>query len=119
MGRAFGVAAKENGDVNTARRSTAATAEDRAAAKQRAAFAQIEKLRLEQNGELRAAVEAEQAAEAGRVQLLSNCAEGADRVRLQKLLKLERERADAELMGLTAEHELRLAQAFKRLGMTR
>jgi len=45
--------------------------------------------------------------------------EGADRVRLQKLLKLERERADSDLMALTAEHELELAEHFSRLGVTR
>ena len=40
-------------------------------------------------------------------------------MRLQKLLKLERERADADLMALTAEHELALAEVFKRAGVTR
>lgn len=123
VARGFGGSsgAKENSDANSygRRPAPAPSADDRAASKQKAAFARIEKVRIEQNAELRAAVEAEQTAEAGRVQLLAACAEGADRVRLQKLLKLERERADAELMGLTAEHELRLAQEFKRLGMTR
>ena len=53
------------------------------------------------------------------MKLLSVTPEGTDRARLQKLLKLERDRADAELMGLTAEHELALAQQFTRLGVTR
>ena len=57
--------------------------------------------------------------QAERVRLLAQTEEGADRARLQKLLKLERERADAELMGLTAEHELALAGKFKKLGITR
>jgi hypothetical protein len=87
--------------------------------RQRAALAEIEQLRFEQNAELRAAVEAEQSKEAKRVAMLASAEDGPDRVRLQKLLKLERERADAELMGLTAEHELRLAQRFKKLGVSR
>mmetsp|Transcript_78994 Transcript_78994/g.157044 ORF Transcript_78994/g.157044 Transcript_78994/m.157044 type:complete len:93 (-) Transcript_78994:179-457(-) len=91
----------------------------REAQRQRAAFAAIERLRAEQNAELRAAVEEEQLAEAERARLLSQTAEGADRVRLQKLLKLERERADSDLMALTAEHELSLAEHFSQLGMTR
>ena len=40
-------------------------------------------------------------------------------MRLQKLLKLERERADSELMALTAEHELSLAKLFQKTGVTR
>ena len=63
--------------------------------------------------------DAEQLDEARRSALLAETAEGSDRVRLQKLLKLERERADSELMALTAEHELALAQLFQRAGVTR
>lgn len=88
-------------------------------ARQQAAFASIQRLRTQQNVELQAAVQAEQIAEAGRVELLGKNSEGADRVRLQKLLKLERDRADAELRGLTAEHELALAELFKKLKVTR
>ena len=95
------------------------TPAEREDSRTRAAFAAIERLRAEQNAELRHAVEAEQLAEAGRVELLAKTADGPDRVRLQKLLKLERDRADAELRGLTAEHELALAQQFKKLGVTR
>lgn len=91
----------------------------REAARQRAAFAAIERLRAEQNAELRVAVESGQKAEAERTKLLGQTPEGADRVRLQKLLKLERERADSDLMALTAEHELELAEHFSRLGVTR
>ena len=87
--------------------------------RQQAAFANIQRLRTQQNVELQSAVQAEQIAEAGRVELLGKTAEGADRVRLQKLLKLERDRADAELRGLTAEHELALAELFKKLKVTR
>ena len=54
-----------------------------------------------------------------RAQLLAGTPEGTDRVRLQKLLKLERERADSEMMALTAEHELSLARLFKQAGVTR
>ena len=89
------------------------------AERQRAAFAAIERLRADQNAELRAAVESEQLQEAKRVELLAATPDGADRVRLQKLLKLERERGDNELMALTAEHELALAQLFKKAGVTR
>ena len=88
-------------------RSTA-SAHSAADKKQRAAFASIERLRAQQNVELRAAVESEQRAEKKRSEMLLNTPEGADRVRLQKLLKMERERADSELMGLTAEHECAL-----------
>jgi hypothetical protein len=56
---------------------------------------------------------------AKRAELLAATPEGADRARLQKLQKFERERADSELMALTAEHELRLAELFKRVGVTR
>ena len=111
-----GVAAGVGAAGRDAKPQSAAERED---ARTRAAFAAIEKLRSEQNAELRAAVEAEQVAEAGRVALLTQTSEGPDRVRLQKLLKLERDRADAELRGLTAEHELALAQRFKKLGVTR
>ena len=45
--------------------------------------------------------------------MLANVADSADRVRLQKIFKFERERADNELMGLTAEHELALAQKMR------
>ena len=69
--------------------------------------------------QLHSAVQAEQLAEAKRAELLAKTAEGADKVRLQKLLKLERERADSELMALTAEHELRLAELFKKVGVSR
>jgi hypothetical protein len=99
-------------------RSTA-SAHSAADKKQRAAFASIERLRAQQNVELRAAVESEQRAEKKRSEMLLNTPEGADRVRLQKLLKMERERADSELMGLTAEHELALAELFKKAGVTR
>ena len=60
-----------------------------------------------------------QAAEAERVRLLAQTGDGSDRARLQKLLRLERERADADQMALTASHELALAEKFSRLGMTR
>ena len=100
-------------------RSGASGARRTAVVQSRAAFAAVEQLRAEQNVELRQAVEAEQLAEAERTALLAQTAEGSDRARLQKLLKLERERADTELMALTAEHELALAEKFKRLGVTR
>ena len=83
------------------------------------AFGAIEKLRAQQNKELREAVESEQKHEAKRAELLASTPEGPDRVRLQKLLKLERERADGEMMALAAEHELALAQLFKKTGVTR
>ena len=88
-------------------------------AQERAAFGAIEKLRAQQNKELREAVESEQKHEAKRAELLASTPEGPDRVRLQKLLKLERERADGEMMALAAEHELALAQLFKKTGVTR
>ena len=53
------------------------------------------------------------------MRLLAQTGDGSDRARLQKLLRLERERADADLMALTASHELTLAEKFSRLGMTR
>ena len=53
------------------------------------------------------------------MRLLEATPEGGDRERLQKVLNLERERADAELMGLTAEHELALSRQFARLGVSR
>jgi hypothetical protein len=83
------------------------------------AYAAIERLRARQNAELRAAVEAEQLKEAERARILEATADGADKTRLLKLLKLERERADSELMALTAEHELALAEQFAKLGVTR
>ena len=43
-----------------------------------------------ENEELRHAVESEQLAEKGRAELLAQTAEGSDKVRLQKLLKLKR-----------------------------
>ena len=93
--------------------------EEREQQRRRAAFAAIEQLRAEQNVELRQAVEAEQLAEAERTALLAQTAEGSESARLQKLLKLERERADSEMMALTAEHELSLARLFKQAGVTR
>ena len=83
------------------------------------AYTAIERLRARQNAELRAAVEAEQLKEAERARILEATADGADKTRLLKLLKLERERADSELMALTAEHELALAEQFAKLGVTR
>ena len=92
---------------------------DRDAERQRAAFVAIDRLRAEQNAELRHAVEAEQIAEAKRTELLATVPEGPDRTRLQKLLKLERERADSEMMALTADHERRVAELFKKASVSR
>jgi hypothetical protein len=88
-------------------------------ARERVAFANIEKLRARQNYELRAAMEAENAREAEREVLLASTRTNADRSRLQKLIAMERERSEAEMMGLTAEHELALAERFAKLGLTR
>ena len=82
-------------------------------------LAAIERIRREQNRVLLRALEAEQEREARRADLVAETSAGPDRERLLKIFELERSQASADMMALTADHELALAQRMAELGMTR
>ena len=54
-----------------------------------------------------------------RTELLDETPPGPDRERLLKIFELERSQAESDMMALTADHELALAQRMAELGMTR
>ena len=73
----------------------------------------------QQNQQLLSSLRAEEERDAQRKRLLEETPPGPDRERLLKICDMERSRASADLMSLTADHELALAQRMAELGMTR
>ena len=85
----------------------------------RGGLAAVERMRREQNQQLLAELRDEEDRDAQRKALLGETPSGPDRERLLKICEMERSRASSNMMSLTAEHELALAQRMAELGMTR